>query len=347
MGRPHVQIDTPNEQDRLRRHLEGTLPDLIKLPGVIGITLNGGLARGFADELSEIDLTLYLETGTYVDWEHGRSPIPQGIAMLDGMLYDLKAVDYATEAGREWDQVERWDFSYAEDLYDPQGALAALREAKLSPPEPDEAAGPLFSAWWHFELAGNIWLRRKDALQGHLVLNHAVEDLLTALFLANREFVPHVKWLIHMSRSLAWTPAAWPARLAAALSVSPTLESLAARQAAIGGLWAEIDRHVLGLIDPAFPLNVMQRAHYIQLKRLAIAGSLSRAEWKAEAGLNLLNSAPFHGIAVFDGETVRLDTDAFLSAGPESMYAWHYAILESVREATRANFDSSQPESTP
>lgn len=337
MVRPHVQIDTPNQQTRLRRHLEGVLPRLIALPGVIGITLSGGLARGFADELSEIDLTLYLETGTYVAWERGQSPIPQGIAMLDGMLYDLKAVDYATEADREWAQVDCWDFSYAEILHDPHGALAALREAKLIPPEPDAAAGPLFSAWWHFELAGNIWLRRKDALQGHLVLNHAVEDLLTALFLANREFVPHAKWLVHMSRSLAWTPAAWPTRLAAALSASSNLGSLATRQAAIGGLWAEIDRHVLAEIDPAFPLNLMQRAYYTQLKRLATAGSLSRAEWEAEAGLSLLNSAPFHGIAVFDGETIRLNTDAFLSAGAEAMYPWHYAILAEVREAVRAN----------
>jgi len=86
MSRPRVQIESHNQQDRLRAHLAGVLPRLRALPGVIGITLNGGLARGFADELSEIDLTLYLETGTYVAWEHGRSPIPQGIAVLDGML---------------------------------------------------------------------------------------------------------------------------------------------------------------------------------------------------------------------------------------------------------------------
>jgi predicted nucleotidyltransferase len=335
MSRPQVQIESPNQQDRLRAHLVGLLPRLIALPGVVGITLSGGLARGYADELSEIDLTLYLETGTYVTWERGQSPIPQGIAVLDGMLYDLKTVDFTAEADREWDQVDRWDFSYAEILHDPHGALAALREAKLVPPEPGEAAGPLFSAWWHYELAGNIWLRRKDALQGHLVMNHAVEDLLTALFLANREFVPHVKWLVHMSRSLAWTPAAWPVRLAAALSANSNLGSLATRQAAIDGLWAEIDRHALGQVEPGFPLNLMHRYHYAQLKRLALAGELSAAEWESGAGLSLLNSAPFHGLVTFDGETVRLNSEAFLAAGPEAMYAWHYAILDAVRADLR------------
>ena len=227
--------------------------------------------------------------------------------------------------------MDRWDFSYAEVLYDPRGALAALREVKLIPPEPEEAAGPLFSAWWHFELAGTIWLRRQDAPQGHLMLNHAVEDLLTALFLVNREYVPHTKWLVHMSRSLAWTPADWPARLAAALTAAPTLDSLAARQITLGGLWAEVDRHALAEIDPAFPLNLMHHYHYTQLKRLAVAGSLPALEWEAGAGLSLLNSAPFHGIVTFDGATVRLDGEAFLAAGPETLYAWHYAILDAVR----------------
>jgi len=244
-------------------------------------------------------------------------------------------VDFAAEADRDWDQVDRWDFSYAEILYDPQGALAALREAKLIPPDPAQTAGPLFSAWWHFELAGNIWLRRKDALQGHLVLNHAVEDLLTALFLVNREYVPHTKWLIHMSRSLDWTPADWAVRLGAALSAAPNLESLAARQNAISGLWAEIDRHALSQIDPLFPLNLMHRHHYTQLKRLVIAGELSAAEWESEAGLSLLNSAPFHGLVTFDGETIRLNKDAFLAAGPDSLYTWHYAILDAVRTAVQ------------
>jgi len=35
------------------------LPRFKEFPGVVGITLNGGLSRGYADHLSEIDVTFY------------------------------------------------------------------------------------------------------------------------------------------------------------------------------------------------------------------------------------------------------------------------------------------------
>src|SRR5512141_2376120 len=130
--RPHVQVATPNFLSPLRQHMEKTLSRLQVLPGMIGITLNGGLSRGYGDHLSEIDLTLFLDAETFAAWQLGTAPVTLGIAVIDGALYELRALDYAAESAREWGMVERWDASYAEILYDPHGAIAQLLNAKLA-----------------------------------------------------------------------------------------------------------------------------------------------------------------------------------------------------------------------
>lgn len=63
--RPYVQLTTENKLDELYKHLKSILPKLKKINGIVGITLNGGMSRGYADYLSEIDITLYLESEIY------------------------------------------------------------------------------------------------------------------------------------------------------------------------------------------------------------------------------------------------------------------------------------------
>ena len=49
MNRPQVQIESENKNATLRRHLEKMLPEFEALPGAVGLTLNGGLSRGYAE----------------------------------------------------------------------------------------------------------------------------------------------------------------------------------------------------------------------------------------------------------------------------------------------------------
>ena len=113
MTRPIVQINKPNEKDTLLEHLYDNLPSFSALSGVIGITLNGGLSRGYGDHLSEIDITFYLESATYTKWQSGNSPIGVGIQCIDGVLYDIKIVDFTQEDVESWSTDARWDASYA------------------------------------------------------------------------------------------------------------------------------------------------------------------------------------------------------------------------------------------
>lgn len=337
MPRPKVTITAPNQLPKFRAHLDQHLPQFAALPGVIGITLNGGLSRGYADDLSEIDVTFFLTPETYQHWQAGHAPFGTGIQVIDGALYDLKPLNLDAERARDWDMVTRWDASYAEILHDPSGAIAALLADKLvARPDPNEAGGPLFAAWWHFELAGNIWIKRGDPLQGHMMLNQAITELLKALYLLNREYVPHEKWLIHMSYTLDWTPPNWKQRLTAALcDLTPTIDGLRDRQTLIAALWANLDRHLITTCGADIPaeLNFAHAYFYRLLAWLAEYSPVSTAEWQTRASLDMLNSAPFHQCVSVIDDRITLHHDRLLALTPDDMYRWHYMLVAAWRAA--------------
>lgn len=332
MKRPYVQIRTANQIESLQKHLDKTLPMFKYLPGIIGITLNGGMSRGYADHLSEIDVTLYLESKTYEIWRGRESPLTWGITKIEGTLYDIKIVDFALEKKRDWDNVDLWDSSYAKILYDPHHQLSALFDEKLvSKPAPEMAEGHLFQCWWYFRLAGDIWIYREDALQGHQIFNQAVVALVKTLFAANQEFVPHEKWLIHMSRSLPWKPADWENRLTQAMNTGDfSLTNLQDRQAAIENLWQDIDQYIIATYYPDLPVTVMQKTCYDLLQMLIEKETVTVDEWSAKTGLDILTRDPFHKIVTVTDNHITLDHERLLSVKPDDMYTWHYEILKTA-----------------
>lgn len=331
--RPSVQLQTPNQAKELRHHLLVMLPTLQVLPGIVGMTLNGGLSRGYGDHLSEIDITLYLTTEGFAQWQTEQSPFAQGITKLGGQLYDIKVVDFAAEQRQPWSGDTLWDASYAEILHDPDGQLAALFAERLAQrPTPDEAQGLMMSCWWYFQLAGDIWIHRGDVVQGHHLFNQAVITLVKALFVANGEWIPHEKWLFHLSRTLAWTPDQWAERLQAAMSTGDfTVDSLHNRQRLIAALWAELDAYLIARYWPDLPVHVMQKSFYTLLRRLNEAGTLSLDAWTAAGGHTFFNVDPFHKLVTVDDQGVHLQRERLLALQPEAMYAWHFAVAQAVR----------------
>jgi hypothetical protein len=333
MTRPSVQISSENQLGSLRQHLDTMLPHFGSFQGVVGVTLNGGLSRGYADHLSEIDVTFYLTSEAFDSWRNSKAPIALGITMLDGQLYDIKHVSYIGELDRDWEDVALWDASYAEILYDPDGHLSKLFAQKLGDgPDFRVAEGLMMNCWWHFQLAGDIWIHRGDILQGHHMFNQSINPLVQALFVANREYIPHEKWLLHLSRSLDWKPADWESRLGAAMSTGDlTIESLRARQAVIGKLWGEIDRCIIEQFAPHLPVHVMQKSTYEHLKLLADAGRMILEEWQAQTGNDFPNWDPFYPIIRLEQGRIILDREALLEIGPDEMYSWHYDVLLAVK----------------
>lgn len=332
--RPFVQLQRENRFEELSAKLHRTLDRFLAFGEVVGILLCGGLARGYGDHLSEIDLTVFLTPGQYAAYKRGKTPVPLGIAVIDGQLYDIKLVDYEEALAREYSLVELWDLSYARILYDPEEKLSKFLKTKLSRPvDPALAGGLLFEAWWHYRLAGDIWIYRGDAAQGHYVLNSALKPLLGALFLANDEYIPHDKWLVHFTRTLAWKPDRWDEELQAALSTgSFDLDSLRARQQALHRLWTAIDARLRE--KTGTPLSMMQRPFCEKLRLLVEKGQMPLEEWAGPDG-SLVNSEPFHTVTRIRDGLVILDVERLLAVQPQEMYSWFYEVVEAVSEAGR------------
>lgn len=330
MRRPYVILKSENKIDDFMLALQNNIKKFEALEGVCGITLNGGMSRGYADYLSEIDIVIYLDKKNYELWNNGKSPIPIGITMMEKYLYDIKILNLEEEKQKSWDSVALWDLSYAEILYDPNGEIKKLVNNKLmNKPEPLQAEGLLFSCWWYFRLAGDIWIHRGDTLQGHYILNNAVTKLVEALFIANGEYIPHEKWIIHFSRTLPWTPIQWERRLLEVMSTGDlSLQSLIKRQHAIEKLWEEVDLYIVKKECPHLDLRVMQKTFYDLLKLLLKNDFITVEEWNKNASLSLLSREPFASFATVTDEKIVIDKKKVLSTKPEELYYWHYEILE-------------------
>lgn len=335
MARPHPTPMRENELPRLADHLARQLPWIGALPGVIGVSLHGGLSRGYADRLSEVDLTVWLTPSAHEQWLGGTGPLGLGIQMIDAVLYDVTLSDLAAERDADWEMTARWDASYAQVLHDPTRQVAALLADKAAGrPAAGEAAQPLFRAWWSIDLAGAIWVHREDPLQGHLTLGQGLADLVRALFLVNGEYVPHDKWLVHLSRSLEWTPDDWPGRLTTALcDVAPTVDGLRGRRRHLLDLWHDVERRAVTVAAPDCPagLDLTQYEFWRLLSWLVEQAPLPVRTWQERAWPGLLAREPFHRyVTVRDGQ-VQVDRDRLAAATDADLYPWHLAVVDAVR----------------
>lgn len=331
--RPYVHLESENTIEILLNALKTSLDGFIG-EGVIGVILDGGLSRGYGDYLSEIDVVVYLDEAHFKKYQYGICPFPLGIAMIDGFLYDIKILDFEAEKQKKYDSVALWDLSYAKILYDPQSQVAAFMEEKLKEPVRVASAGGLmWEAWWHYKLAGDIWIHRGDCLQGHYIFNLAIRPLLGALFIVNEEYIPHDKWLIHMSRSLSWTPENWDTLLTGAISTGDnTLQSLKYRQQCIDAIWSSIDKKICSIVGFKAGLSITQKASYDNLLRVTAKDVYTIAEWEELTNLNSLNYEPVRSAFYRDGDRIVFDKERFLNLCPSDMYIWMYEIADAVRK---------------
>lgn len=176
--RPYVNIKKVIIKDALLEHLNKTMPLLKSLKKLIGILLDGGLSRGYADHNSEIDLLIYLNDEYYNFYINGNLPFHEGIGYINGQLYDISILNYEEEKVNKTDTVGQWDLSYAKILFDTNDQIKEMIKRKLTKVNPDDIGKYLFDVYWYAHLACGIWIEREDNHQGHYVLNQAVTPLL-------------------------------------------------------------------------------------------------------------------------------------------------------------------------
>ncbi|MFH1334622.1 MAG: DUF4037 domain-containing protein [Pseudomonadota bacterium] len=326
-------IKKENLIEKMLADLEKALPNFHSIKGLVGITLNGGLARGYGDHLSEIDLTLFLDAKTYEHWNAGYAECCTGICIYEGNLYDIKYLNYSAEYDRPLSPIlELWDLSYAKVLYDPFGKIRSYLDKQLATPFDNQVITRImFETWWYYRLAGNIWVHREDPLQGHLILNEAIKGLLKAVFLANQKYVPHDKWLIHYCRDLPWLPTHWNERRKALLATGDlSIVSLKERQKLIDFIWFEINDYAREHLFTGVPNDITTKAFYDLILTMFKKKKISIKEWESYLPLSLLNQDPFYEIVHREKDFIFLKEMSLDFYKDLSMYAWHKKALQEV-----------------
>jgi len=198
-----------------------------RLRGIVGVALLGGAARGFADESSDIDLSVFVTKGF--------SGIRSGERLWQGHDLDISVVDFDTAKAQRWDMVQRWAYSQSTVLYDASGQVEELirTKVKVSPEEMRDIAcrnimwlgwyGIYYKegSWKGYQLFGkrrwDFWIRRGDVGSAHYVLDMCIDILLDILFAYNLCLIPDEKWKLNLAYSLPKAPSNLRERLHQAL----------------------------------------------------------------------------------------------------------------------------------
>ncbi|UCC19686.1 MAG: nucleotidyltransferase domain-containing protein [Promethearchaeota archaeon] len=214
--RPHGEISSKGKYEEMLEEAKKIANELASEKGVIGITLCGGLSRGYADELSEIDLNVYLEDHVYNEWIIGMGPVPHADALWKGNYLDIDFLSFEKEKKEDWGLIKKWDISYNVILFDPDGKIEELFHEKdiFSSEEKLQSVSEYFGKCMYIgDLVIQQWIKRGDPLAANQLINSAISGLIGLLFLANEEFPPHEKWALNYSYSLKWLPKYWKKRI--------------------------------------------------------------------------------------------------------------------------------------
>jgi len=210
-----VELKGENHIREFRQVAIGLVSKISSFEDVVGIVFIGGLVRGFADRYSDVDIIIFLGRKD----ERVRRKI-RGLGADEqrrlGIDVDLE-VHFLEDFRRwKWDEADRWEFSRAEAVFDPEDEIKKVFRKKLRVPknfwvERVVVCGE-YLIWYccpPTEEVGTVagsWIERGDLVAAHYCLTYAVDLLIRTVFALNREFLPVPKWRIFYSYGLKWLP---------------------------------------------------------------------------------------------------------------------------------------------
>jgi len=294
--RPTPTISSPNEYEAFFRQAQEFASRMAGFEGVVGVLLTGGVARGYADRFSELDLAVYLARPCFEAWtRRGLAPFPEGDSCLDGWHVDFDYFCYEDESQAEWEHVKRWDRSYAAVLYDPQGLMREMlaRQAILAAEEKQRLTSRHLILYGDYfcTIVVPAWLHRGDLLAAHHCLNTALDSLIKAVYLANDELVPFDKWTLNLSYTLPWTPTNWRLRIEQALLVREVSRPEVERRCALlRDLFAECKQRLVG--GKAEGLEAIEARKLEILRYVRERGTVRAAAFDQRFGLRVCIQSP-------------------------------------------------------
>jgi predicted nucleotidyltransferase len=245
-----VELKGENQVKKFRQIAEGLVSEVSSFEGVAGIVFIGGLVRGFADRFSDVDIIVFLSRKDEGLRKRIRD-LGLDVEKRFGVDADLEVHFLEDFKRRKWDEVDRWEFSRAEIVFDPKGEVKKVFGEKLRvrkgfwirrivvcgeylkwyccPPKADVGT------------VAECWVERGDLVSAHYCLTYATDLLVRIVFALNREFLPAPKWRIFYSYGLGWLPENYRELLGEALLVkSFSVEDFGRRLGAIRELWCGV-----------------------------------------------------------------------------------------------------------
>jgi hypothetical protein len=206
--------------------------------------------RGFVDKFSDLDIIVFLSKRD----EHLRKQISD-LGMDEqkrlGIDVDLEVHFLEDFKKSKWDEVDKWEFSRAKIVFDPEGEVKKVFGQKLKLPKDFWIKRIVvcgeYLKWYccppkkDVGTIAECWIERGDLLAAHYCLNYAVELLIRILYALNKEFLPASKWRIFYSYGLKWLPENYRRLLGEALLVkSFSVKDFSRRLRAVRELWCGI-----------------------------------------------------------------------------------------------------------
>ena len=217
---------------------------------VAGIVFLGGLVRGFADKFSDVDITVFTSKSDKKLTKQIRSLALEKERQF-GVEIDLEIQLLEDYKRRKWSEINRWEFSRAQIVFDPKGEIKKMFAEKLRVSKSFWVKRIVicgeYLKWYccpprkDVGTVAESWIERGDLLSAHYCLDYAVELLIRVIYALNREFLPAPKWKIFYSYELKWLPEDYRRLLGEAmLAKSFSVKDFNRRLRAMRELWCGI-----------------------------------------------------------------------------------------------------------
>jgi predicted nucleotidyltransferase len=245
-----VRLKGENRIKMFRQIAERLVSKIASFDGVCGIVLLGRLVRGFADRFSDLDITVFIGKR---DARLRRRIYNVGLSEAKASGIDIDMEIHFIEDFRRWrfDEADRWEFSRAKIVFDPEGEVKRMLKEKFRVSESFWVRRIVFCGeylkWYCCPLKEGVgsvaecWVERGDLVSAHYCLNYATELLVRIVYALNREFLPAPKWRLFHSYNLKWLPKGYKRLIKEAMRVEEfSVKDFERRLLAVRSLWREI-----------------------------------------------------------------------------------------------------------
>ena len=222
---------------------------------VVGALFIGGIARGFADKYSDVDILLFLDHE-----DAAICPLVRSLAEESENRFSLETdieVHVLEEyIQQDWDEYLKSDMSKSVVAFDRHGRLSELLKKKLEVAEEGWqlriAKLMIYISWYCFPEKERVpsmidlWSDRGNPASAQYAVSYTLESIVELLYVLNRCFLPAPKWRIYNISQLTWLPKNYADALTDAMLIREiSVEDARRRARALAPIWHEMLSRIL------------------------------------------------------------------------------------------------------